>query len=402
MTFAPVAAGTFDGNFRHVWYASSANATASFASDGQSKVVARFHANLQGSEFLAKHPHQSCVLRAAAGDDHLAIARRPARAFRHIGRIGRQQRIPEPPSQSTAPSALSPWPERHDGRRGHIAAETPRRIRARTARGPRFLAAAAGNKSAAATAEQQVRWACPSLPGVRCDRTEHQTAAPATASITMLPGPVSNAITSSGWRAEESPSNCRCRRCSARCARSGDARKARNRGREPAARPFLPQPCRRDENPKPPVLPLGARRSRPRPSATCRSPRCRDTRPGALVIQRLAMASHQRALDLGPALCRLHRLGIQLAQREIEPRQVGDFRSCAFIACNTARRTSVRIREVIMRQQLQSRTKPAPLHCAPAQRQSHRPTSRSSLRQQSSGARPRMGGRAMLKCAALR
>ncbi len=45
-----------------------------------------------------------------------------------------------------------------------------------------------------------------------------------------------------------------------------------------------------------------------------------------LVIQRLPVASHQCALQLRSTLRRLHRLGVQLAQSKIQPRQISDLR----------------------------------------------------------------------------
>src|SRR5664279_3861620 len=98
----------------------------------------------------------------------------------------------------------------------------------------------------------------------RCDQTERQTAAPPAHPSPCFLGPNRTPSHLQALRAEESPLSSRFLQCSARSAQTADAETVRNREREPAVLPFLPQLHPLDENPKPPAHLVAARRWPPR------------------------------------------------------------------------------------------------------------------------------------------
>ena len=132
--------------------------------------------------------------------DQFPIARRPPRAFRHIVRVrsavtNSRTAIPIDRRRQCRRRCQNIMTARPSAQPQKCSRHTPAQI----ARARRSSAVADEKTNAAAAAAQRPQSPNPSPPNARPDRTAHQSSRSATASITMFPGPVSNAITSSGF-----------------------------------------------------------------------------------------------------------------------------------------------------------------------------------------------------------
>src|SRR5271157_402112 len=80
-----------------------------------------------------------------------------------------------------------------------------------------------------------------------------------------------------------------------------------------------------------------------------------------LVIERLPVTADQFALQPGAALCRTNRVGIEFAEKEIGPREIGDAGRLRVHHCQNGTTHIVRVRELIVGQQLETRAEAASL-----------------------------------------
>ena len=234
-----------------------------------SKIVGRAHPNLQRRKLFANHAHQRGIFRSAAGDNKLAKARR-ARALplSSSGRTNLRTAIPiERAVSAVAVATMSFWSARRQRRRNSRTNSRPNCSR------PAVLGGFCRKKGWRSNSLQHALdgLAAGGQPAIAIERLVEQMCGHGVDHHVARPGIEGDKFVGLALAAE-SQSGCRCRRGSARSARSGDGDRARNRGRAPAARLCRLRPCRRDESRRPP-----ARRSLPRSRGLAGLPGTGDT-----------------------------------------------------------------------------------------------------------------------------